>query len=246
MSRKGFEQMATGKFVAYYRVSTGKQAKSGLGIEAQQQAVRSYLNGGNWQLVAEHTEIESGKVNNRPQLQEALRQCRITGAKLIVAKLDRLSRNVAFLAELQDGKVPFIAADMPEANELTIHIMAAVAQAERKAISKRTVDALAAAKARGVKLGGAREGAPPPPAPSLGAAASVASRKATANELAKNLSPTIADLRKRGVTSLREIAAVLTDRQIKTPRGGDKWQAGQVRRLLERIDGVTKQVPLQQ
>src|SRR3954470_1273926 len=148
--------MAQGNFVAYYRVSTARQGRSGLGLEAQRRAVTDFLNGGSWDLLAEFVEVESGKTDDRPQMEQALATCELTGATLVVAKLDRLSRNLAFLAKLQESGARFVAADMPEANELTIHIMAAVAQAERKAISVRTKEALAAAKAKGVRLGGNR------------------------------------------------------------------------------------------
>src|SRR5215204_1618487 len=149
-------KMVERKFVAYYRVSTARQGRSGLGLDAQRRAVTNFLNGGSWQLQAEFVEVESGKNDDRPQLEQALATCELSGATLVVAKLDRLSRNLAFLAKLQESGARFVAADMPEANELTIHIMAAVAQAERKAISTRTKEALAAAKARGVRLGGNR------------------------------------------------------------------------------------------
>src|SRR3954469_11857326 len=142
------------KFVAYYRVSTEKQGRSGLGLEAQQEAVRSYLNGGGWHLMAEVVEVESGKKNDRPRLAEALRLCRLHGAILIIAKLDRLARNVAFISNLMESGVEFTAVDFPQANRLTVHILAAVAEHEREMISRRTKDALAAAKARGTKLGG--------------------------------------------------------------------------------------------
>ena len=148
--------MAQGHFIAYYRVSTARQGRSGLGLDAQRKAVADFLDGGSWQLLAEFVEVESGKSDIRPELEQALAMCDLSGATLVVAKLDRLSRNLAFLARLQESGARFVAADMPEANELTIHIMAAVAQAERKAISARTREALAAAKARGVRLGGNR------------------------------------------------------------------------------------------
>ena len=138
--------MVTGKHVAYYRVSTAKQGRSGLGLEAQQAAVRDFLNGGVWELTGEVIEVESGKrADNRPQLQEALRLCRTTGATLVVAKLDRLSRDAAFLMQLQNAGVSFVAADMPGANSFTVGVMALVAQQEREAISARTKAALAAA-----------------------------------------------------------------------------------------------------
>src|SRR4051794_13540802 len=123
--------MVNGKFVSYLRVSTAKQGRSGLGLEAQRQAVAEHLNGGRWTLVAEHVEVESGRRNDRPALAKALADCRIHGATLIVAKLDRLSRNAAFLLTLRDSGVQFVAADMPQANALTVGILAVVAEAER-------------------------------------------------------------------------------------------------------------------
>ena len=117
----------TGKFIAYYRVSTGKQAASGLGLEAQRSAVVDYLNGGRWKLIADFTEVESGKNSERPQLARALALCRLHKATLVVAKLDRLARNVHFLSGLMESGVDFVACDMPSANRLTIHVLAAVA-----------------------------------------------------------------------------------------------------------------------
>ena len=146
--------MAEGKFVSYLRVSTARQGRSGLGLEAQRQAVEDFLNGGNWQLVKEFVEVESGKNADRPQLAKAFQLCRLIGAKLVIAKLDRLSRDAHFLLGLEKAGVDFVAADMPQANRLTIGIMAVMAQHEREMISERTKAALAAAKRRGVKLGG--------------------------------------------------------------------------------------------
>src|SRR5947199_9156003 len=143
--------MATGKFVSYLRVSTDRQGKSGLGLEAQRKAVLDYLDGGRWELVAEFTEVESGKRSDRPELVKALSACKRHKAKLVIAKLDRLSRNLAFIATLMDSGVEFIAVDNPHANKLTVHIFAAVAQHEREIISARTSAALKAAKARGMR-----------------------------------------------------------------------------------------------
>jgi DNA invertase Pin-like site-specific DNA recombinase len=148
--------MAKGSFVAYYRVSTAEQGRSGLGLEAQQQAVRAYLDGGSWSLLAEYTEVESGKLRDRPQLAAAIAHCRLTGATLVIAKLDRLSRNLAFLAQMMDGDIAFVAVDNPHATRFTVHILAAVAEHEAAQISARTKAALAAAKARGTRLGGWR------------------------------------------------------------------------------------------
>src|ERR1700733_1556185 len=145
--------MANGKFVAYYRVSTSKQGASGLGLEAQKEAVRGYLNGGRWRMVDEVTEIESGKRNDRPALAHALSLCRLHKATLVIAKLDRLARNVNFISNLMESTVEFTAVDFPTANRLTVHILAAVAEHEAQAISTRTREALAAARARGIKLG---------------------------------------------------------------------------------------------
>lgn len=221
------------KAVAYYRVSTAKQGRSGLGLDAQRKAVDDFVNNGAWDLIGEFVEVESGKIDRRPQLETALAHCELTGATLVVAKLDRLSRNVAFLATLQDSSTRFLAVDMPEANELTIHIMAAVAQAERKAISKRTKEALAAAKARGVKLGGLRNNLADL---KRGPAASAAARKRVAQHRASKVKVQIEALQSQGVQSLRNIAAALNERGIMTPRGG-RWSAAQVKRVLDYVGG---------
>ena len=214
-----------GRFVAYYRVSTDKQGESGLGLDAQRQAVMNYLNGGPWKLVAEHTEVESGKRNARPELQKALAACRRHKAKLCIAKLDRLSRNLAFIATLMDSGVEFVATDNPHANKLTIHILAAVAEHEREAISERTKAALAAAKARGKKLDG----------PRLAAArrASIKARSEAANAFAANVRPIIKDIQASGVSSLRGVARALTARGVPTARGGS-WSDVQVAAVLRR------------
>lgn len=148
------------KFVAYLRVSTARQGRSGLGLEAQQEAVQQFVRSRGGKIIApEFVEVETGKRNDRPELMKALKRCRVTGAALVVAKLDRLSRNAAFLMTLRDSGVDFVAADLPEANTLTVGVMAVVAQHEREAISQRTKAALAAAKVRGTTLGGKRKGA---------------------------------------------------------------------------------------
>lgn len=228
--------MAVGKHVAYYRVSTGKQGRSGLGLEAQQEAVRRHLNGGSWELIAELVEVESGKRHeNRPKLLEALHLCKLTGATLVVAKLDRLSRDAAFLLTLQNAGARFVAADMPDANSLTVGIMALVAQQEREAISSRTKAALAAAKARGVKLGGSR-GTPLPYA--VGNVASAKARQEKALDRARSIMIEIERARATGASSLRQIAAVLNERGINTPRAGGAWQAKQVKDVLDRVQGA--------
>jgi len=145
--------MADGKFIAYYRVSTERQGQSGLGLEAQQAAVEDYLDGGSWELIESYTEIESGKRNDRPELARAMAACKKHKATLVIAKLDRLARNVAFVAGLMESGVDFVAADNPHANKLMVHLLAAFAEHERDQISARTKAALGAAKARGVQLG---------------------------------------------------------------------------------------------
>lgn len=227
--------MAKGSFVAYYRVSTARQGRSGLGLEAQKKAVADFLNGGFWQLMAEFVEVESGKSEDRPQLEQALATCELLGATLVVAKLDRLSRNLAFLAKLQESDARFVAADMPEANELTIHIMAAVAQAERKAISTRTKEALAAAKARGVHLGGNRGNLHDL---MKGPAKSAEVRRGQAQERSMKVRRQIEAVAREG-TSLRQIAGLLNDRGITAPRGG-AWHAAQVKAVLERSGGALR------
>jgi DNA invertase Pin-like site-specific DNA recombinase len=146
----------TGKFVCYYRVSTARQGRSGLGLEAQRDAVRNYLNGGDWQVAGEFTEVETGKRADRPELAKAFAACRLHRATLVIAKLDRLARNAHFLLGLRDSGIDFVAADMPNANRLTVGIMAMVAEDEAERISARTKAALAAAKKRGTVLGGFR------------------------------------------------------------------------------------------
>lgn len=222
--------MAEGRFVAYYRVSTDKQGKSGLGLEAQKEAVAQHLNGGSWSLAAEFTEIESGKDIGRPELLKAMRAAKLYGAKLIIAKLDRLARNVAFVSNLMEGGVEFVAVDFPQANRLTIHILAAVAEHEASMISQRTKAALAAAKARGTKLGGYRGVAIDDDARK----ASVVIRSSKATDRASQLLPIIEELRASGVTSLGAIARELTARRVPTARGLTTWTPAGVSRVLDR------------
>lgn len=218
------------KFVSYLRVSTGRQGQSGLGLEAQRKAVADYLYGGRWTLLAEYVEVESGKKNDRPQLAAALAHAKATGATLIVAKLDRLARNVAFIAALMESGVDFVAADMPMANRLTVHVLAAVAEHEAAMISQRTRAALQAAKARGKRPGnpnGARA------LRGLGNAAAVAAAKARADQHAAQVLPAIEAIRAEGIPTLAGIARALNDRGVLAPRGG-RWEATSVRNLLAR------------
>lgn len=222
--------MARGRFISYLRVSTQRQGRSGLGLEAQRKAVTDYLNGGSWELIQEVIEIESGKSKDRPKLAEALRLCRVYNAKLLVAKLDRLARNVAFISTLMESKVRFVAVDLPEANELTVHIMAAMAEYEAKAISARTKVALAAAKRKGTRLGGLRWNLAS--VSKQGRALALKARKEKAGKRAADLLPVVRTIQNEGATSLRQIAVVLNERGIATSRGGE-WSAVQVQRLLK-------------
>ena len=212
-------------FIAYYRVSTSTQAQSGLGLEAQKQAVLDFINGNGNRLVAEFTEVESGKRCDRPELNNSLNQCRETGAKLVIARLDRLARNAAFLLTLRDSGVEFVAADMPDANRLTVGIMALVAEDEAERISQRTKAALAAAKARGVKLGGIRS--------REAVNTSISRRVSAADQHATSVLPIIKEIRAAGVTSLNGIAQALQARGVRTARGG-RWHAQTVRNVMLR------------
>ncbi|MDR7040437.1 DNA invertase Pin-like site-specific DNA recombinase [Methylobacterium sp. BE186] len=222
--------MVEGKLVAYYRVSTARQGASGLGLDAQREAVSHFLNGGAWRVVVEFTEVESGKRADRPELARAIQACRLYGAKLVIAKLDRLSRDAHFLLGLEKAGVDFVAADMPNANRLTVGIMAMVAEEERRMISARTKAALAQAKARGRVLGGYRGVTVTEAAREAGRIAQTARAKAKASDLA----PMIAELRAAGVTSHSAMASALNSRGIPTARGGT-WSAVQVQRALARI-----------
>jgi DNA invertase Pin-like site-specific DNA recombinase len=213
------------RYIAYYRVSTVRQGKSGLGIEAQKQAVQAHLNG--QKPISEFVEVESGRRSDRPQLAAALAASRVHKAILVIAKLDRLARNVAFVSSLMEAGVEFEACDFPQANRLTIHILAAVAEHEARMISERTRAALAAAKARGTVLGGFRGRA----GTCTDLAKARAARSTKARERAIDLASTIEELRLAGAGSLRSIAAGLDARSIVATRGG-KWSAAQVRNLI--------------
>jgi len=221
------------KLVAYERVSTARQGKSGLGLEAQREAIEDYANSKGGAILARFTEVESGRKNDRPELEKALLLARITGATLVIAKLDRLSRNAAFLLTLRDAGVSFVACDMPEANDLTVGIMALVAQQEREAISRRTKEALAAAKARGVKLGNPNGAASLRRAGKGGAALRETVRQ-NADEHANALSPVVDALRADGHTTLRALAEALNAQGMMTRRGG-RWHVSNVRNLLARL-----------
>lgn len=230
-----------GQFVAYYRVSTAKQGASGLGLEAQKAAVTQFLNGGAWTLVGEFEEIESGKVADRPALTAAMELCALTGARLVIAKLDRLSRSVHFLSGLMERGVDFVALDLPQATPLTLHIMAAVAQQERAAISERTTAALGSIKAR-IAAGEAhvskrsgkvitKLGSPrglTVSRPDLGTAA----MRAKADAFAARVGPKVRALRAEGLP-MAAIAERLNGMHVKTARGST-WTPMAVKRVLDR------------
>jgi len=226
---------SNGKFIAYYRVSTARQGKSGLGLEAQRGAVETYLNGGDWQIVSEFTEVESGKRADRPELDKALAAARLHRASLVVSKVDRLTRSVAFLSRLLEAGVDVRFADLPQIEGATgrflLQQMVAVAELEAGMISKRTKDALAAAKRRGKKLGGNRGVVPS----AKTRAKAIAAIEARASTRAADIAPTIAELQAAGATSLRAIAAGLNARRIPTARGEGVWSAVQVARVLDRL-----------
>lgn len=224
-------------YVSYCRVSTSRQGRSGLGLEAQRQAIHAFFSSSeDAVLQPEFVEIESGRRSERPQLNAALALCRRTGATLLIAKLDRLARNVAFVSSLMESGVEFVAVDLPQANRLTIHILAAFAEHEAKLISERTKMALAAASRRGVKLGGNRGYKPPaPPDPSMATAA----RKRKADHAAFALLPVVNKMRQDGATTLNELARRLNIAGHKTPStrttlAKGQWTATSVKRLLER------------
>jgi DNA invertase Pin-like site-specific DNA recombinase len=224
-----------GRWVSYRRISTERQRISGLGLDAQAQAVAAFLRANGGVCVADFVERESGRNNNRSELLKALAACRMHGASLLIARIDRLSRNAAFLLSLRDSGVDFIAADLPGASRLTIGILALVAEAEADAISARTRGALAAAKRRGVKLGNSHNFTD---AGRLkGREVARATLSAGAKQRAADRLAHVEDLRAAGRTTAAEIARGLTERGVPTPRGRADWQAIQVTRLLARLAG---------
>ena len=223
----------TAKLVAYERVSTARQGRSGLGLDAQRRAIEDYTAATGATILARFTEVESGRRNDRPELDKALALAKLTGGTLVIAKLDRLSRNAAFLLTLRDSGVRFLAVDMPEANDLTVGIMALVAEQERAAISRRTKEALASAKARGVRLGNPNGAAALRRAGKGGRALRETVRR-NADDFARDLAPVIDAIRADGHATLRAIAAELNARGICTRRGA-RWHVSNVRNLLARL-----------
>ncbi|AMG76312.1 recombinase family protein [Sphingopyxis granuli] len=222
--------MADSCFISYYRVSTQKQGRSGLGLEAQRRAVADYLNGGEWELLDEFVEIESGRRKDRPQLKAALEMCRRKKATLVIAKLDRLARNVAFVATLLEGRIKFICCDMPEADSTMLQIYSAIAEREAAKISERTKAALAAAKARGKQLGWSIPDRIEEQ--KVAAQRGAAANRDQAQRFASNVLPIVDSIRAAGIRSLAATAEALNARGIATARGG-RWHAATVRRLIQ-------------
>lgn len=229
--------MGTGRYVSYYRVSTDKQGKSGLGLQAQRETVRQRLNGGEWEIVSEFTEVETGTAKReRPELSRALSYCRAMGARLIVANVSRLTRDPDFMSTLVKAGVEVEFCDLPNVDgpvgTFMLRQMLSVAELEAGMISERTRKALAAAKARGQKLGGDRGNLPA--VSEKGRVVSLAKRQGNAARRSDDLAPIIAELRAAGAQSLREIASGLNAKGVQTARGGE-WSAVQVKRVLDRL-----------
>ena len=213
--------MAEQRFVTYYRVSTDRQGRSGLGLEAQQEVVRQFLLGRPADLIAEYVEVESGSKNDRPKLQEALAACQREKAILLIAKLDRLARSVAFISALMEAKTNFLAVDMPHASRLVLHVMAAFAEHEREIIRERTRAALAAAKARGVRLG-------------ANGAVLAERHKADATLYAFGVRDAVIAATQAGAQTTREIAVHLNAVGLPSRQGG-RWHPANVSRTLKRL-----------
>ena len=218
--------MARPRYIAYYRVSTAAQGRSGLGLEAQQAAVTAFLQGRDHTLVESFVEVESGRNSERPRLGEALALARKLKATLVIAKLDRLARSVSFIANLMDAGVEFVACDMPAANRLTLHIMAAVGEAEARMISERTVAALAAAKARGVRLGN-HTNLP------IAQAAGHRTMIQDADDHAAKVISTIREIVRAGTVSVHKIASTMNERGVPTRRGG-AWSGTSILNTIRR------------
>jgi DNA invertase Pin-like site-specific DNA recombinase len=233
------------KVVAYRRVSTQKQGKSGLGLEAQEAAIQEFAKLRGARIIKEYTEVESGKTNERPQLVAALHHAKVTGATLVIAKLDRLSRSASFTLTLRDSGVKFVCCDMPEANDLTIGVLAVVAQAEAQAISRRTKDALQMARKRIAQTGqrdhrrvkrlGNPNGAAALRKAGKGNTAAVAKVSANADQRARDLAEVVKDIRAGGAVTLGAIAEELNGREMITARSS-RWYPSSVANLLRRLE----------
>lgn len=241
--------MSNRDYYGYYRVSTTKQADSNLSMEAQRHAVESYVRQTGGTILGSFVEVESGKRSDRPELAKALEAAKRAKATLVIAKLDRLARNVAFIARLMDAGTEFVAVDQPHASRLTLHILSAFAEDEGRRISERTKAALAAAKRRGVRLGGWNR-----VATDADRKLAAAAKTAMANAKARDLAPTVRTIQADGVTSFRAIAGRLNALGIPTPGGIGKdntptghgaacWSGMQVKRLLTRISAIATPTP---
>lgn len=234
--------MPGGKHIAYFRVSTARQGRSGLGLEAQRDAVMTYIKSTGGRLLAEFTEVESGKRNDRPELRRALVRAKVSGARLIIAKMDRLSRNAAFLLQLRDSGVRFIAADLPNADETVVGIMAVIAQREREMIAQRTKAALAVARRRLAKEGlrlGNPNGAQALRKAGKGNIAAIKAARAAAERRAEEMRETLDDVLAAGPLSHAAVAEELNRREIEAPRGGP-WYAMGVARLRRRLQHLER------
>ena len=210
--------------ISYYRVSTERQGRSGLGLEAQQKTVHAFAQSNHLELLTEYTEIESGRNNKRPILAMALKACKKEKATLIIAKLDRLSRNVAFVSALMESKISFLALDIPYANRFTVHIMAASAENERELISIRTTNALKVARERGVQLG------------KHGKEILSKKNKQVADDFAFKMAPVIDVLHREGYATIREMTDELNRRNIPTFRGsGFRWHVATLHQIVTRL-----------
>lgn len=212
--------MAT-TFISYLRVSTDRQGASGLGIEAQREAVQRYVASVGGTLLAEHVEVETGRSATRPILLQSIARCRRERAVLLIARLDRLARSVSFVSSLMDSGVEFVAADNPTANKFVLHMMAAFAEFERDQIAARTKAALAAAKARGVTLGSNGK-------------ALAASHRAEADRFAETLRQPVEAAFARGAATLKDVALHLNDVGFTTREGG-RWSAQSAHRIVQRL-----------
>ncbi len=220
-------------YIAYYRVSTDKQGKSGLGMDAQKKQVHDFISNGNGRLTAEYVEVESGKNNDRPELAKAIRQSQLTGSKLVIAKLDRLSRSLHYITSLAESKVDFIVCDLPGCDQFTINLYGALAQRERELISSRTKSALQAAKARGKDLGSPQNLTQD--AATKGRVLGVEARQKKADAFAEKVAPIINGHVNDGL-SLNMIARELNKANILTARGkAGSWTPTAVKNLLGRL-----------
>ena len=223
--------MSSNTFVAYYRVSTARQGMSGLGLEAQRAAASIYLATNCGKMLAEITEVESGKKNQRPELRTAIEMCRKTGATLLIAKLDHLARNVAFIANLLESGVCFVAVDMPNADRFMMHVYAAMAEEEGRRISERTRAALASAKARGIRLG-------------VNGVALAAHHKAAAEGRALAIEDTLRRLIRTESLTFRQAAERMNAMQVPTA-GGKGWHSTSVFRVWKRLEKVAAREDLE-